>query len=450
MKFNGPSPQTIQGNAKTWFNTLNLLTEVSTDGPVAVEDKLQLTGVSVFIGDSNLYIEPGAQITGVDPSNAFVVTDMDGGLVQEVQALLSTFFPVGNTGSYSPVSVQTEQTADIEVRVFQDVLGGGGITIPEIDHCVNKTWAVWDWSFATTIQVDSVLWNIADEGSLFDRTRSALGYGLDGFWYGDNESAASGTDPYKQGRIEYIPGGGHFAVGDINSPMAIPAMLTIEADLMVYLEGPYNGTDMNTELNGSGQLPLTQPYHTAPWNYTGTESVPSIPNPDIVDWVLVEFRDAVDAASATEATTIQQQAAFLLNDGTIVDMDGYSNIQFTTTISQQLYVVIRHRNHIDIISSSPLTDAGGLYTYNFTSSIDKVYGGAAGYKDLASGSFGMAGGDADANGTVENADKTAWTNVSGQAGYLNEDQNMDGQIDNKDKNDVWVANDNIKSSQVPD
>ena len=59
---------------------------------------------------------------------------------------------------------------------------------------------------------------------------------------------------------------------------------------------------------------------------------------------------------------------------------------------------MRHRNHIDIMSANPLTDIGGVYTYDYTTSIDQVYGGIAGYKSIAPGVFGMAGGDADADG----------------------------------------------------
>ena len=66
------------------------------------------------------------------------------------------------------------------------------------------------------------------------------------------------------------------------------------ADLTILLEGPFNGIDMNTTFNDNGILPLNQPYNTAPWYYPGTESVASIPNPDIVDWVLVELRDATE------------------------------------------------------------------------------------------------------------------------------------------------------------
>jgi len=228
----------------------------------------------------------------------------------------------------------------------------------------------------------------------------------------------------------------------------------MEADLKVFLEGPFNGTDMNTNLTNNPELveglPLDQPYNIPPWNYEGTESVVSIPNPDIVDWILVEFRDAIDAANATETTIIDRQAAFLLQDGSVVQTDGISKLTFNHSIIQSLFAVIRHRNHIDIISSNPLTEIGGEYNFDFTTSIDQVYGGTAGYKSITSGVYGMAGGDFDANGTIGNADKILWEINGGEEGYLPEDINFDGQVNNPDKDDFWILNTDIISSQVPE
>jgi poly-gamma-glutamate synthesis protein (capsule biosynthesis protein) len=228
----------------------------------------------------------------------------------------------------------------------------------------------------------------------------------------------------------------------------------IEADLTVFLEGPFNGSDMNTDLTNNpglaGSFPLSQPYNTAPWNYDGTESVISVPDPNITDWILVEFRDATDAVSATEATTIERQAAFLKNDGSVVGLDGTSDLSFNHPIIHSLFVVVRHRNHVDIISANPLTNADGVYPFDFTVSINQALGGAAGYKSLAPGIYGMAGGDTDANGTVEISDKTIWELNGGTKGYLPEDLNFDGQVNNQDKDDIWILNNNIKSSQVPE
>ena len=59
-------------------------------------------------------------------------------------------------------------------------------------------------------------------------------------------------------------------------------------NLKAYLGGPYSGAEIATLLNSTGNLPLDQPYNAAPWFYTGNESVTSIPNANVVDWILVD------------------------------------------------------------------------------------------------------------------------------------------------------------------
>jgi hypothetical protein len=153
----------------------------------------------------------------------------------------------------------------------------------------------------------------------------------------------------------------------------------IDLDVLVFLEGPYAGTEMATDLNLVGEIPLAQPYNVSPWNYPGTESVGSIPNTDVVDWVLVELRDATDAASATGATRIAQQAGFILKDGTVVGLDGSSNLQFGASFSSGLFVIVWHRNHLGVLSAAALTETGGIYSYDFSTSLSQAHGGGAGY-----------------------------------------------------------------------
>jgi PKD repeat protein len=76
-----------------------------------------------------------------------------------------------------------------------------------------------------------------------------------------------------------------------------------EVDLKVYLEGPFNGINMNTDLTGSPDFPMNQPFNVSPWNYNGSENISFIPV-NTVDWVLVEIRDAVSVESATPATIL--------------------------------------------------------------------------------------------------------------------------------------------------
>ena len=215
---------------------------------------------------------------------------------------------------------------------------------------------------------------------------------------------------------------------------------TFQLDLTVFLEGPFNGTDMNTALNNLSMIPLTQPYNAAPWNYAGTESVAAIPNNQVVDWVLIEGRDAPDAASATEATAFAQQAAFLLNDGSVVGLDGSSLPEFTTNLSHQLFIVIRHRNHLGIMSSSPLSPLGNIYSWDFTSGTGQAYGTNA-LKNLSNGNYGMYAGDMNADKTIDILDKSnTWNSEVGNTGYLQSDADLDGQSDNEDKNGCWLLN----------
>ncbi|MCD4698764.1 MAG: LamG domain-containing protein, partial [Bacteroidales bacterium] len=145
-----------------------------------------------------------------------------------------------------------------------------------------------------------------------------------------------------QGLIEFDNTQGGFA-GEAyeNDPFNRIDWNGYETDLTIFLEGCFNGTDMDANINTI--LPLSQPYNTAPWLYAGTEWVTAIPDANTVDWVLVELRDASNAASATPGTVIERQAGFVKKDGSITGLDGISNLRFTSAISNNLFIVIRHR-----------------------------------------------------------------------------------------------------------
>jgi len=221
----------------------------------------------------------------------------------------------------------------------------------------------------------------------------------------------------------------------------------IALDLTALLEGPFNGAGMDADLGTL--IPLNQPFNTSPWNYTGTESVGAIPNGNVVEWVLVDLRDAASAATATGGTSIWKQAAFILTDGSIVDLDGTSVLTFPLSISQNLYVVVWQRNHIGIMSNNALLPSGNLYSYDFKSGVSQVYGGLAGHKELTSGIWGMFSGDGDPDGLIDFDDKSVlWDNEAGTKGYIPSDYNLDSQSNNVDKDDYWVPNFG-KGTQVP-
>jgi uncharacterized protein (TIGR02145 family) len=219
--------------------------------------------------------------------------------------------------------------------------------------------------------------------------------------------------------------------------------------IKTFLEGTFNGVTMNTDLNDLNQIPLSQPYNIAPWNYAGTEQVIAIPNSEIVDWVLIESRETTgDASTATHDKIINKQAAFLKSDGNIVGLDGSSQISFVAPIINNLYIVIRHRNHLPIMSSAPLTENPDIYSWDFTDQLSKAY--LDGQIDMGGGKFGMIAGDCNASGRINTIDENySWSWNAGNSGYYGSDVNLDTQVNNIDKDETWLPNIG-KVAQLPE
>ena len=217
----------------------------------------------------------------------------------------------------------------------------------------------------------------------------------------------------------------------------------IRAVLTVYLEGFYNEVSglMNTTLNDRSLMPLSQPYTVTPWNYSGGEAVTSIPA-DVVDWVLVELRQATNANLATSATILAKRAAFLTRNGRIADLDGISPLSFVNyslSGGNNLYVVIHHRNHLSIMSATSAELNNGQYHFDFTTGIARVYGAGKGYKQVGS-VFAMVAGDIDKDGNIYVSDYNKWAAGFGTAtGYFDNDLDMDGNSYITDYN-KWASN----------
>ncbi|MBC8489218.1 MAG: leucine-rich repeat protein [Bacteroidetes bacterium] len=231
---------------------------------------------------------------------------------------------------------------------------------------------------------------------------------------------------------------------DEDEVIAACAAAGFQLDLTVFLEGPFNITDMNTNLYPD-EIPTSQPYNNSSWNYAGSENVPTVPA-GVVDWLLIELRDAASASTATGSTMISQQAAFLLNNGSVVGLNGSDYLDFSNTINHNMYVVIWHRNHLGIMSATALTESGGIYSYDFTTSASQAHN--SGQVNLGT-AFGMIAADVNADGEINSGDKTIWTDQAGNEGYKSADMNMNTQVNNQDKNNKWLLN-ITEECQVPE
>lgn len=168
------------------------------------------------------------------------------------------------------------------------------------------------------------------------------------------------------------------------------------------LQGAYDASTgrMTNTLNTMGilqTLASSQPYNPAPFNYAGLEKV--LPgffaaHTDIVDWVLVELRNA-NAPSALIAT----KAAFLKQDGTLTDTGGTNTKIFFPGLAPASYqVAVRHRNHLGIRTVKAIDFSSGNASYDFTTASFRTFSNQP-YSSTAQmmPSWGMRGGDANVN-----------------------------------------------------
>lgn len=214
----------------------------------------------------------------------------------------------------------------------------------------------------------------------------------------------------------------------------------VKLNIKIFLQAPYSGGTMNTNLRDLGYVPVNQPYNSAPWNYTGTESVSSIPA-GVVDWVLVEIRSGTGSS-----TTVGRRAGFIKNNGAVVDLDGSSELNFPLVNSGSYYIVIKQRNHIAIMSKNPVVLTPTSPLYDYTNSLDKAYGTNA-MVLLAPGVYGLFAGDGDTNGGINVLDYGTVANNLFLPGYRLGDINMDGTINVLDYSPI--AANIFRSSQVP-
>lgn len=225
---------------------------------------------------------------------------------------------------------------------------------------------------------------------------------------------------------------------DNNSVLAdtYSSVFNIYANLnvKVYLEGAYSDGLMRTTLNQENHLPLNQPYNSAPWFYEGAEAVTETfmeTHTTIVDWVLIELRDSEDISSI-----ISRTAAFLKEDGNILNIDGSESLSMDIE-NDTYYIAVFHRNHLAVISSVPsiITFESGIY--DFSDAESKAYGNAA-LINLDENMWGMIAGDANGNGQIQNNDiESFWKVQVGQSGYCSSDFNLNGQVQNNDKEAFW-------------
>jgi len=210
--------------------------------------------------------------------------------------------------------------------------------------------------------------------------------------------------------------------------------IAIGAKVKLFLEGSFDDglQQMNTNLADAGLLPLQQPFDEAPYGYTGSETITTLP-PDIVDWVLLQIRDGADMR-----TILQTKAVIIRKDGLLLDSEGNEIITFDGLPSGRYYIAVFHRSHLPIISNTPHPFSNNPTLYDFTTAESAAMGAAQ--LKIKQNIFMMNAGDFDGNGVINSQDYNLWKqNSSAVNVYLSADVDGNGIINNQDYN-LWKAN----------
>ena len=224
----------------------------------------------------------------------------------------------------------------------------------------------------------------------------------------------------------------------------------ISLDCKVYLQGAFtNSTNvlMRDDLRVKGVIPKTEPYTSLP-NFHhvgggGGEQIQSgvlgvTGSEAIVDWVMVEIRNP------NTNTVMATRSALLQRDGDVVDTDGTSLLTFDLPVGDY-HVCVRHRNHLGIVTATPLSFTTGNAAFCDFSSSTPAFGTDV-LKEMAFGRKAMWGGSTNDNGLIAfqgnlNTPNSIFFEVIGApsnenvlanyiytGSYSDTDLNMDGEI----------------------
>jgi hypothetical protein len=239
------------------------------------------------------------------------------------------------------------------------------------------------------------------------------------------------------------------------------------------LEGPYNlGTAlMDDGLRTAGVIPAVEPYTALGYTHVGGGGATVAPgvltaggSNAIVDWVVVELRDAT-----TPSTVLATRSALLQRDGNVVAMDGVSSVTFTQT-SGTYFIALRHRNHLSVMTASAVALGSAPVAVDFSSGATATFGTQA-RKAVGGGAAQVLwAGDVTFNGQIKytgsgndrdpilvTVGSTTPNNVVSNT-YSTRDVNMNGQVKytgtGNDRDPILVnvgspTPNNVRTQQLP-
>lgn len=192
---NGTQNVSVQLNSAAALNfrelNINQATSTSTlafDKDFTVTDRVNFMNGKIILGDVNMTVENSTNPTSVavfSPNNSHVVVTGSGTVNREVaNDQLNVLFPIGNTVTYTPVTISQEPSATTDVfkvRLLNDVFetyqqassnyAPAGNSIQ--DHFVRRSWVITEETDGGTNAHMTLQWNAlapSDEMANFNRS----------------------------------------------------------------------------------------------------------------------------------------------------------------------------------------------------------------------------------------------------------------------------------------
>ena len=419
VKFIGTTPSVVTSGGAAFHH----VSMEKTAQNITLADAMSVAGTLTFtednnkviLGANNLTIQDGGSIASAD-DNEYVVTDGAGSLIKGLSANGTYTHEIGDANNYSPLSSVVSgsySSATLGARVYTTGLQA---KYTDATDYINREWQV-------------VSTGITGYNNTLTGTYVA----------GD----ATGTQSLIKGSTHHT-GDWHFD-GSSNSGQTVTASTTTSdvkfsgqnffgrANLKAFLAGAMSGTSMTTTLNSI--LPTTTPYTIAPFNAPSV-TAPSIPA-TATDWILVEVRNAT-----TPSTIISQTSAFILSNGTIVNIDG-SPLRLKNAAANA-HIALRHRNHLAIRTLNSMDLVNPPTLKDFSAGTGEAYTDSgistnANMRQMGS-LYTMWNGDINSDGYIRYTDYfdfgTFQTIESDALSVINFLGSASGQYDGYNKNDI--------------
>jgi len=375
IQMKGASAQTITVNSASATiprleidNTNHV--QLAGTNDLRVDNQLDFTNGKLQLGARNILLPETISITGAGVGK-FIETNGAGEARQLMTANGSRVVPVGTGTHFNPTTVTTTGST-FGANAYIGVRSTGAAVSTPQRHPRTETYL--NTAFAVTRSgVTGGTVNVA--ATYTDGQIAGLGTPVEAdlngfFWDGATWSLAGGTQNAGTNTIGANVGASGGVVYGMNK--------FVLANAKVFLHGPFNNVTglMNEGIRAAGNIPLSDPYRAAPYNYPHNANNNAIgetinasvltaqgnPENNIVDWVVVELMN-----NNSPATVIQSRSVLVRRNGSLVDVDGTSPVYFKNIDAGNYNLSVRHRNHVGAMTNA--TQALALNsgaTYDFS------------------------------------------------------------------------------------